>query len=523
VPAGVGATPIGIHAPSDPNYSASQLTVRVAALPYGGTVTLSDGVTPVGIHETLTVDQLTSLKFAPSARATTASIFAYTVTDPAAQSTAGSVLIAAEVVPAPPLLPTCSATGMESAPIVSNDSSRQISLLVPRSSMIPSDVAVLINDGDRQSIVAGQYFQLRHTIPDANMIHVSLPITPANGANYAISAEQFSAIKAQVDAQLGTNIQAYVITWTQPYMVFGGRAGAVGITSALTYGYDRAAAASPQYFNSATYQPYTDFHIRPAMMLAGYTPQDIVSLIDRGALAQHILPTGDGYFIRTTDARRSDPRYADFRAVVGEWNHQDGLKMGYVDNSARTGRDYIQNTPHVLFYETGLEQVPAINTNQYVPGALADHLTSFGGDLLAGSQMSILDWIRAGATASYGTVTEPTANPLKFPHATVLVSQYFYGNTALEAYNKSVLVPYQGVFVGEPLARPFGTEASFVHGVLSIKTSILRQGTPYSLIAGRFCSGPFTTLKPDISFSPYSYTIITDSTGFHPYYELIEN
>jgi hypothetical protein len=28
------------------------------------------------------------------------------------------------------------------------------------------------------------------------------------------------------------------------------------------------------------------------MMLAGYTPQDIISLIDRGTLAQHILPTG---------------------------------------------------------------------------------------------------------------------------------------------------------------------------------------------------------------------------------------
>ena len=486
-------------------------------------MTLADGVTPIRIHETLTVGQLMSLKFVPSARATTASTFAYTVTNPAARSTPGSVLIAAEVVPASPPPPTCSAAGMESAPIVRNDSGRKISLLVPRSSIIPSDVAVLINDGDRQSIVAGQYFQLRHTIPDANMIHVSLPITPTKGANYAISAEEFSHIKAQVDAQLGTNIQAYVITWTQPYMVFGEHAGAVGITSAFTYGYDRAAARSPRYFNSATYQPYTDFHIRPAMMLAGYTPQDIVSLIDRGALAQHILPMGDGYFIRTTDARRSDPRYADFRAVVGEWNHQNGLKMAFVDNSAGTGRDKIQNTPRVLFYETGLEQVPAINTNQYVPGALADHLTSFGGDLLAGSQMSILDWIRAGATASYGTVTEPTANPFKFPQATVLVSQYFYGNTALEAYNKSVLAPYQGVFVGEPLARPFGTEASFAHGALSIKTSILRQGTPYSLIAGRSCSGPFTTLKPDISLSPYSYTIITDSTGFHSYYELIEN
>ena len=104
----------------------------------------------------------------------------------------------------------------------------------------------------------------------------------------------------------------------------------------------------------------------------------------------------------------------------------------------------------------------------------------------------------------------------------VLVSQYFYGNTALEAYNKSVLVPYQGVFVGDPLARPFGTEAYFAQGVLSIKTSILRQGIPYSLIAGRSCSGPFTALQSNISVSPNSYTIITDSKGFHPYYQLIE-
>jgi uncharacterized protein (TIGR03790 family) len=156
--------------------------------------------------------------------------------------------------------------------------------------------------------------------------------------------------------------------------------------------------------------------------------------------------------------------------VVDEWNHRNGLNMAFIDNSAGIGRDYIQNTPHVLFYQTGLERVPAIDSNQYVPGALADHLTSFGGDLLASSQMSILDWIRAGATASYGTVTEPTANPSKFPQPVVLVSQYFYGNTALEAFNKSVLVPYQGVFVGEPLARPFGTQ-----GYLPMECSLLRQ------------------------------------------------
>ncbi len=113
VSASAGATPIRIHAPSDPNYSASQLSVRVAALPDGGRVTLSDGVTPVRVHETLTVGQLTSLKFVPSAKVTTASTFAYSVTNPAAGSTLGSVLIAAEVVPASPPPPICSAAGME--------------------------------------------------------------------------------------------------------------------------------------------------------------------------------------------------------------------------------------------------------------------------------------------------------------------------------------------------------------------------------------------------------------------------
>jgi uncharacterized protein (TIGR03790 family) len=523
VPASAGATPIGIYAPSDPNYSASQLSVRVTALPEGGRVTLSDGVTPVRAHETLTVGQLTSLKFVPSASATTASTLAYTVTNPATGNALGSVLIAAEVVPASPPPPHCSALGMEAAPIARNDSRREISLLVPRSSIIASNIAVLINDGDQQSIVAAQYFQLRHAIPDANMIHLRLPMTPTEGVNYAISAQEFSILKAQVDAQLGENIQAYAIIWTQPYTVLGGSVGAVGITSAFTYGYDSAAARSSRYFNSATYYPYADFHIRPAMMLAGYTPQDIVSLIDRGASAQNTQPTGNGYFIRTTDARRSNPRSAAFGAVLGEWNHRNGLNMAVIDNTAGTGRDYIENTPHVLFYQTGLERVPAINSNRYVPGALTDHLTSFGGDLLGTSQMSILDWIRAGATASYGTVIEPTANPSKFPQPAVLVSQYFHGNTALEAYNKSVLVPYQGVFVGEPLARPFGTRAYFAHGVLSIKTSILQKGIPYSLIAGNSCSGPFTTLQSNISVSPDSYTIITDSTGFHPYYQLIED
>ena len=116
----------------------------------------------------------------------------------------------------------------------------------------------------------------------------------------------------------------------------------------------------------------------------------------------------------------------------------------------------IENAQRVLIYQTGLVSVPKLETINWVPGALADHLTSFGGALAGDTgQMSILDWIASGATASYGTVSEPCAHPQKFPNPQVLLLNYLQGASALEAYWKSVAWPQQGVFIGEPLAAPF--------------------------------------------------------------------
>ncbi|OYW26346.1 MAG: TIGR03790 family protein, partial [Methyloversatilis sp. 12-65-5] len=94
------------------------------------------------------------------------------------------------------------------------------------------------------------------------------------------------------------------------------------------------------------------------------------------------------------------------------------------------------------------------------PGAPADHLTSVGGTLLDNTaQMSALEWLTAGATGSYGTVIEPCNHLQKFPHPGILMSLYAEGDTLIEAYWKSVAWPGEGVFIGEPLARPFGTRA----------------------------------------------------------------
>jgi hypothetical protein len=91
--------------------------------------------------------------------------------------------------------------------------------------------------------------------------------------------------------------------------------------------------------------------------------------------------------------------------------------------------------------------------------------------------MSVLDWLEAGAAGSYGTVVEPYNITAKFPHPGVLVDRYTRGETLIESYWKSVAMPGQGVFVGEPLARPYGgSEVELDDGVLTIRTMALDPG-----------------------------------------------
>ena len=121
------------------------------------------------------------------------------------------------------------------------------------------------------------------------------------------------------------------------------------------------------------------------------------------------------------------------------------------------------NKDDVMFYFTGTTNVEGLDSLHFLPGAMADHLTSAGGVLDGTNQMSSIKWLEAGATASYGTVTEPCNIPDKFPDPRVAISRYLRGDTVIEAYWKSVRMPGQGIFIGEPLARPFGPKPERKH------------------------------------------------------------
>ena len=308
---------------------------------------------------------------------------------------------------------------------------------------VSQQVAIVVNDADPQSKRIADYYQLKRGIPDENIVRVSLPVNKKG-----VGRKKFEQVYQQVKNTTPAHIQFYVLAWSQPY-----KAGCMSITSAFALGYDEAYCAKgcnstrqSAYFNSVTRKPYRDLGIRPTMMLAGSSLEQVRDMIDRGVAADATYPRGTAYLVSTTDKARN-VRSHFYPLVVDKLGQRINIEIEKSD--ALTGKK------DVLFYITGMKQVEKIDSNQFVNGAIADHLTSTGGVLFNGRQMSILRWLEAGATASYGTVVEPCAFPQKFPHPAVVIDRYTRGETLIEAYWKSVAWPGQGLFVGEPLAAPY--------------------------------------------------------------------
>ena len=305
-----------------------------------------------------------------------------------------------------------------------------------------SDLAVIVNDDDPVSIQVGEYYRQRRGIPAQNLIHVRMPIEAV------LSRAQFARVWSETQAHLPTNVQALALAWTQPY-----RVECMSITSAFAFGFDPKFCADncqptpfSAYFDSTSREPNKDFGIRPTMMIAARTIEQARALIDRGIASDGTAPRGTAYLLDTSDQRRSTraPQFMFAQAL-----ERDGLAVRVIK------ADTLRDRSDVLFYFTGLIRVDGLRTNHFVAGAIADHLTSGGGVLVDGDQMSSLEWLEAGATASYGTVVEPCNYPGKFPNVPIVMRHYLDGETAIEAYWKSVLMPSQGLFIGEPLAAPY--------------------------------------------------------------------
>ena len=304
-------------------------------------------------------------------------------------------------------------------------------------------LAIVVNTADPQSKRIADYYQIMRGIPDENVIKVSLPVDKKS-----IGQKKFAQIYRQVKKNTPQHIQFYALAWSQPYKV-----ACMSITSAFALGFDEAycakgckATRQSAYFNASTRKPYSDLGIRPAMLLAGSSLEQVRDMIDRGVESDATFPKGTAYLVSTSNKARN---------VRSQFYPLIENKLGRRIEIRIEKTDALSDREDVMFYFTGLSKVKMIDSNRFIKGAIADHLTSAGGVLFGGRQMSILRWLEAGATASYGTVVEPCAFPQKFPHPAIVIDRYTGGETLIEAYWKSVAWPGQGLFVGEPLATPY--------------------------------------------------------------------
>jgi uncharacterized protein (TIGR03790 family) len=314
------------------------------------------------------------------------------------------------------------------------------------------DIGLVINVDDPYSVRVGEHYIQRRGLQPWQVLRVTLPLQPA------LSAAAFEDFKRQIDEHFGHRVQALALAWRQPYAV-----QCAALTGALAMGFDAGfctrtcdASGESAYANSASARPWTDHGMRLSMLLAAVDEASAIALIDRGVASDGSLA---GRGIASTQARfvMTGDRARNVRAALYPpqgWLWRQNIEVLSAPN------DRMPPALRVLLLQTGATQVQPALPVPFVPGALADHLTSFGGRLDGKhGQGTVLEWISAGATASHGSVSEPCNHLQKFPHPQWLLQHYAQGTTAIEAYWKSVRWPLQSLFVGEPLAAPFAPGA----------------------------------------------------------------
>jgi uncharacterized protein (TIGR03790 family) len=309
--------------------------------------------------------------------------------------------------------------------------------------LTPDRLGVVFQKGNPVSERVARYYALRRGVPTENVIGLSAPDKAVIDRNEAL------ALRMELLDLLPTNVQSLLLVWSRPYAV-----ECMSVTTAFAAGYQAAfcepgcgrTKLSPLY-DAQGWLPADTTGWLPAMMLPVRDEALARAVVDRGVRADGSDPRGTVYLVRTSDEARNvrAAGYANAVSLVGN-------RVLLRESTAASGGAI----PDAIAYFTGVERVEELHRIEFRPGAAADHLTSKGGMLEGSTQMSAVEWLQQGATASYGSVSEPCNRPGKFPSPAIFLDHYLRGETLLEAYWKSVAMPGQGLFIGEPLARPFG-------------------------------------------------------------------
>ncbi len=354
----------------------------------------------------------------------------------------------------------------------------------------PENVLLVVNPRRADSLTIANHYASLRQIPSSNIFYLDWAGTTDFTGIEAFRAQILEPIFAEIDRRrlegqidyivysagfpFGVDFASDFPAGTEP--VVGSRGSLTGLTylhqpvrnhetsyvfrlneprnnyyeSSVTHGF-----SSRYGWNAAGQQVRSGGRNYCLSVMLGYTDgrgntvDEILNYLQRAALADGSQPPGKIYLMKMDGEVRSTTRdsvYPQVLAAIQQEGVGVEVQAGVIPSSKKDVAGLITGRANLDWNRSRCE---------IVPGAICEHLTSFGGDLRASAgQTPFTEHLRFGAAGSSGTVVEPFALQAKFPHP-MMQLHYVRGASLAEAFYQSLASPYQLLIAGDPLCRPW--------------------------------------------------------------------
>ncbi len=348
------------------------------------------------------------------------------------------------------------------------------------------NVLVVANQSSSNSLALANYYAEKRGVPPQNILHINWTGNRTVWSYADFSTALLTPLQTMLTGRQLTNQADFlVLSMDIPYRTLLGSTYN-STTAVLYYGFKTngpapgpglpescslpTASGSDHAGSELPFRATNPGSAGPTNLLTTMITASNLALakltVDQGTAGDFSFSTQTVWLAKGWDYDRNS-RYWLFDDAIFNARLQGNYSMRRTDNAGPSGLG------NVLGFQGGAYNYGVVNA-WFVPGAMADNLTSFGGQIFQdnGGQLNILTLMAAGASGSYGTIEEPCLYHSKFPAPQV----FFYqsrGFTLAESYYLSVTNPYQGLVLGEPLSAPF---ASRGQGAWSLARGAVLRG-----------------------------------------------